>query len=246
MILAVSLSTTPYTIQEYNHCHHLFLSCSFPNGHCGLASNLASAGEPKYLAWWKTLLPFRKWSLVLAGGESTSRVRSIGSVVFCFQPCAMLTCTCLHHYIISHCLTDCSPSCFFSFSMQQILGEYSQCLVSVDGTDYRIREPSNAFQPKRLHASCMNGPGLRYKIAICIQIREPVWTIPLWNLLWKLAWLIWGLPEMHWWMPWIQERTIAQMIDVGPKETTSQQGVESHHAVLHESYNKHPKNCWVH
>ena len=50
----------------------------------------------------------------------------------------------------------------------------SQCLVSVDGTDYAIMEPS-PFSP-RWFSHKMNGPGLRYEIAICIQTGEPVWT----------------------------------------------------------------------
>jgi DDE superfamily endonuclease len=50
----------------------------------------------------------------------------------------------------------------------------SQCLVSVDGTDFAIMEPS-PFSP-RWFSHKMNGPGLRYEIAICIQTGEPVWV----------------------------------------------------------------------
>jgi hypothetical protein len=51
----------------------------------------------------------------------------------------------------------------------------SQCLVSVlDGTDYPTREPS-PFN-KKWYSHKMNGPGVRYKIAICIQTGVPVWT----------------------------------------------------------------------
>jgi hypothetical protein len=47
-------------------------------------------------------------------------------------------------------------------------------LVSVDGTDYAIREP----QPfhKKWFSHKMNGPGVRYEIAICIQTGVRVWT----------------------------------------------------------------------
>jgi hypothetical protein len=65
--------------------------------------------------------------------------------------------------------------------VQQILWEDryigdngSKCLVSVDGTDYAIREPS-PFN-KKWYSHKMNGPGLRYEIAICIQTGVPVWT----------------------------------------------------------------------
>jgi hypothetical protein len=49
----------------------------------------------------------------------------------------------------------------------------SSCLVSVDGTDFAIFEPS-PFSPK-WYSHKFNGPGLRYEIAICIQTGEPVW-----------------------------------------------------------------------
>jgi hypothetical protein len=50
----------------------------------------------------------------------------------------------------------------------------SQCLVSVDGTDYAIREPS-PFN-KKWYSHKMNWPGVSYEIAICIQTGAPVWT----------------------------------------------------------------------
>lgn len=49
----------------------------------------------------------------------------------------------------------------------------SQCLVSVDGTDFAIREPK-PFSPKWFSHK-LNGPGLRYEVAICIQTGVPVW-----------------------------------------------------------------------
>jgi hypothetical protein len=49
----------------------------------------------------------------------------------------------------------------------------SRCLVSVDGTDFGIFEPI-PFSPK-WYSHKLNGPGLRYEIAICIQTGEPVW-----------------------------------------------------------------------
>ena len=49
----------------------------------------------------------------------------------------------------------------------------SQCLVSVDGTDFSIMEPM-PFN-KKWFSHKMNGPGVRYEVAICIQTGEPVW-----------------------------------------------------------------------
>ena len=49
----------------------------------------------------------------------------------------------------------------------------SQCLVSVDGTDFEIQEPS-PFSPKWFSHK-FKGPGVRYEVAICIQTGEPVW-----------------------------------------------------------------------
>jgi hypothetical protein len=43
----------------------------------------------------------------------------------------------------------------------------SQCKVTVDGTDFRIMEPS-PFDPKWLSEK-FNGPGLKYEVAVCIQ-----------------------------------------------------------------------------
>ena len=49
----------------------------------------------------------------------------------------------------------------------------SQCLVSVDGTDFAIQEPS-PFSPKWFSHK-FKGAGVRYEVAICIQTGEPVW-----------------------------------------------------------------------
>jgi hypothetical protein len=68
----------------------------------------------------------------------------------------------------------------FCFDMSQIIWENryegdngSRCLVSVDGTDFAIFEPI-PFDPK-WYSHKINGAGLRYEIAICIQTGEPVW-----------------------------------------------------------------------
>jgi hypothetical protein len=68
----------------------------------------------------------------------------------------------------------------FCFDMPQIIWENryqgdngSRCLVSVDGTDFAIFEPI-PFDPK-WYSHKINGAGLRYEIAICIQTGEPVW-----------------------------------------------------------------------
>ena len=47
-------------------------------------------------------------------------------------------------------------------------------MVSLDGTDFRIMEPTK-FDPK-WWSHKFNGPGLRYEIAICIRTGEIVWT----------------------------------------------------------------------
>jgi hypothetical protein len=68
----------------------------------------------------------------------------------------------------------------FCFDMPQIIWENryqgdngSRCLVSVDGTDFAIFEPI-PFDPK-WYSHKINGAGLRYEIAICIQTGVPVW-----------------------------------------------------------------------
>ena len=43
----------------------------------------------------------------------------------------------------------------------------SQCKITVDGTDFRIMEPS-PFDPTWLSEK-FNGPGVKYKVALCIQ-----------------------------------------------------------------------------
>jgi hypothetical protein len=45
--------------------------------------------------------------------------------------------------------------------------QLNRCLVSVDGTDFIIQEPSPFSSSWYSHKS--NGPALRYEIAICIQ-----------------------------------------------------------------------------
>jgi len=49
----------------------------------------------------------------------------------------------------------------------------SICKVTVDGTDYRIPEPTPFDPIWRSHK--FNGPGLRYEIGICIQTGWIVW-----------------------------------------------------------------------
>lgn len=46
--------------------------------------------------------------------------------------------------------------------------------LSLDGTDFRIMEPSE-FNPK-WYSHKFNGPGLRYEIGICIRIGNIVWA----------------------------------------------------------------------
>ena len=47
------------------------------------------------------------------------------------------------------------------------------CLVSVDGTDFRIQEPTPFSSG--WHSKKFNGPGLRYEIAISIRSGDVVW-----------------------------------------------------------------------
>jgi hypothetical protein len=49
----------------------------------------------------------------------------------------------------------------------------STCLVTVDGTDFRICEPTNF--DKKWFSHKFNGPGVRYEIGICIQTGWIVW-----------------------------------------------------------------------
>ncbi|GFH50665.1 hypothetical protein CTEN210_07141 [Chaetoceros tenuissimus] len=50
----------------------------------------------------------------------------------------------------------------------------SCCLMSVDGTDFRIREPKPFWSGWYSHK--FRGPGLRYEVALCIQTGHIVWT----------------------------------------------------------------------
>jgi hypothetical protein len=50
----------------------------------------------------------------------------------------------------------------------------SLACVTVDGTDFRIQEPS-PFNPK-WYGHKFNGPGLRYEVAISIQTGDIVWV----------------------------------------------------------------------
>ncbi len=47
------------------------------------------------------------------------------------------------------------------------------CLVSVDGTDFRIQEPTPFWTG--WHSKKFNGPGLRYEVAISICSGDVVW-----------------------------------------------------------------------
>jgi hypothetical protein len=47
------------------------------------------------------------------------------------------------------------------------------CKVTVDGTDFRINEPSPFNRKWFSHK--FNGPGVRYEIAVCIQTGDIVW-----------------------------------------------------------------------
>ena len=49
----------------------------------------------------------------------------------------------------------------------------SSCKVSVDGTDFRIFEPT-PFSP-RWFSHKFKGPGLRYEVGLCIQTGDIVW-----------------------------------------------------------------------
>ena len=46
--------------------------------------------------------------------------------------------------------------------------------VSLDGTDFRIMEPTE-FDPK-WWSHKFNGPGLRYEVALCIRTGDIVWV----------------------------------------------------------------------
>lgn len=53
-------------------------------------------------------------------------------------------------------------------------GAFNHCNVSVDGTDFKICEPS-PFQTK-WYSHKFNGPGLRYEVGICIGTGHIVWV----------------------------------------------------------------------
>ena len=50
----------------------------------------------------------------------------------------------------------------------------SSCLLSVDGTDFKIQEQTPFWSGWRSHK--FNGPGLRYEVAVCIQTGFIVWA----------------------------------------------------------------------
>lgn len=54
-------------------------------------------------------------------------------------------------------------------------GEHTQykCKVTVDGTDFKIRQPTE-FNTM-WYSKKFNGPGLRYEVGICIQTGHIVW-----------------------------------------------------------------------
>jgi DDE superfamily endonuclease len=50
----------------------------------------------------------------------------------------------------------------------------NDCLVSVDGTDFRIYEPKP--RTKDYYSHKFNGPGLRYEVGLCILTGDIVWV----------------------------------------------------------------------
>jgi hypothetical protein len=50
----------------------------------------------------------------------------------------------------------------------------STCKTTVDGTDFRIYEPS-PFDPK-WYSHKLKGPGIRYEVGVCIQTGSIVWV----------------------------------------------------------------------
>lgn len=50
----------------------------------------------------------------------------------------------------------------------------SECLITVDGTDFRIQEPQPFSTDWYGHK--FNGPGLRYEVGVCIQTAWIVWV----------------------------------------------------------------------
>ena len=66
--------------------------------------------------------------------------------------------------------------------MFQVIWEYryqnapnrTKCFVSLDGTDFRINEPT-PFD-KKWYSHKFRGPGLRYEIGLCIRTGHIVWA----------------------------------------------------------------------
>jgi hypothetical protein len=50
----------------------------------------------------------------------------------------------------------------------------NNCLVSVDGTDFRIQEPHPFSNANFSHK--FKGPGVRYEVAVCIRTGDIVWV----------------------------------------------------------------------
>jgi hypothetical protein len=122
---------------------------------------------------------FRKWCWIMIGVLASLELVCLHSPFVHFKCCTLLVpfglCVGKYVYFIydvnsSHCLLDMSQ---MEWENRYRGDNGSHCLVSVDGTDFGIYEPS-PFSPK-WYSHKLNGPGLRYEIAICIQTGEPVW-----------------------------------------------------------------------
>jgi DDE superfamily endonuclease len=64
-------------------------------------------------------------------------------------------------------LHDCCYVTQIDWDYRTLFDNGSQCKVTVDGTDFRIKEPQ-PFDPKWLSEK-FNGPGVKYEVAVCIQ-----------------------------------------------------------------------------
>jgi hypothetical protein len=99
---------------------------------------------------------------------------------------------------------DNSHSLFFADTLQiRLENRYMNdigniCKMSVDGTDFRIREPQ-PFNPK-WYSKKFNGPGLRYEVGICIRTG---W----------ICWLNGPFPCGHWPDIWISRDYLVYLLD---------------------------------
>ena len=107
-----------------------------------------------------------------------SVVDRVGCLRVVFIYCRLLCYCCLivliTHFLLSHTISFLLHTQQIDWNSRYLRNNGSLCLVSVDGTDFMINEPS-PFDPKWFSIK-FKGPGVKYEIGLCIQTGEIVWV----------------------------------------------------------------------